>query len=404
MFLENWLLALKSLWAHKMRSFLTTLGIIIGVGAVIAVVSVVQGFTTFFTSEIESLGSNSIIVEPYRPPGREGDKLTRVELTWDDGQALLGTIDAVEAIAPVLQRFEKVKYEEQSGDFPVLGTTPIFQDLRNYYVAEGRFFSAIDERERQRVCVIGNGLIKELKLGRRPVGKDLRIGQATFRIIGVMEPKGQILGQELDKFLLVPFSTAVGVYGEEAGKQIALLVHVTRPELVERAGDDIENVLRMRHRLRSDQPNDFQVATQKEFLKTVTKVSDGITYVVAGVVSIALLVGGIGIMNIMLVSVTERTREIGVRKAVGARQRHILSQFMIEAVTLALVGGAVGIALGMAAGAGIAALIPGWPGSHVPLWAILLSFGFSTAVGLFFGIYPAAKAARLDPIESLRYE
>ena len=404
MFLENLALALRSLWAHKMRSFLTTLGIIIGVGAVIAVVSVVQGMAQFFTQEIESLGSNSVIVEPYRPPGKEGDKLERIELTWADGQAVVRLSPAVQDAAPILQRFEPVKYGDRKMDYPIVGTTPVFQDLRNYYVGDGRFFTAIDDRERRKVAVIGHGIIGELKLPARPVGKDLRIGQHTYRIVGVMEPKGQILGQELDKFVLIPFATAVGVYGEDAGKRIALLVHVSDPGKVERASEEIRDILRTRHRLRSDQPDDFQVQSQKEILKTVSKVTDGITYVVAGVVSIALLVGGIGIMNIMLVSVTERTREIGVRKAVGARKSNILAQFIIEAIALALVGGIVGIVLGVGAGAGIAALIPGWPGAHVPLWAMVLSFAFASAVGLFFGIYPAAKAAALDPIESLRYE
>jgi putative ABC transport system permease protein len=181
-------------------------------------------------------------------------------------------------------------------------------------------------------------------------------------------------------------------------------MHVRDATDTDAAKDEITDLLRIRHRLRSDQPNDFEVTTQNQILETVNKISNGITYVVAGVTAIALLVGGIGIMNIMLVSVTERTREIGVRKAVGAKRAHILSQFVIEAVVLALSGGVLGIAMGVGLGALIAAAIPNWPGSYVPLWATLLSFGFSSAVGLFFGIYPAAKAARLDPIESLRYE
>ncbi len=404
MFLENLLMALRAIWANKMRSLLTTLGIVIGTAAVIAVVSIVQGLSQVITGEVQGLGSTAVIVEPYRPPGKEGDKLTRIDLTWADGQAILSTLKTVNAATPILQRLGPVKYDENSSQYPILGVQPAFQDIRNYFVERGRFFSAIDERERLPVCVIGHGVLKDLKLPDDPIGRDLRVNGDAFRIIGVMEAKGELFGQEFDKFVMIPFGTAVGMYGDEAARQVALLVRASTPDLVDRASDEIEDLLRIRHRLRPDQPNDFKVSTQKEFLKTITKISNGVTYVVAGMVSIALLVGGIGIMNIMLVSVTERTREIGVRKAVGAKRIHILSQFVIEAITLALVGGVVGILMGFGVGALAARLIPNWPGWFVPVWAVVLSFGFSSAVGLFFGIYPAAKASRLDPIESLRYE
>ena len=404
MFLENLILALKSLWANKMRSFLTTLGIIIGTSAVIGVVSIVQGFSQVISAEIANLGSNSIIVQPRRPPGKEGEKLGRIELSWEDGQAVVRTSTTVESAAPIIQRIEPVKWGEESTQYPVVGTTPIFQDLRNYYVGEGRFFSEIDDRERGNVCVLGHGVLKELKLPANPLGREIHIGQGVYRVVGVMEPKGQLLGQDLDKFVMIPFGTAVGIYGDDAAKSVGLLLHVRSAALVDRATDEIEDILRRRHKLRPDQPNDFEIVSQNQIQEGFEKISNGVTYVVAGIVSIALLVGGIGIMNIMLVSVTERTREIGVRKAVGARRVNILTQFIIEAITLALIGGLVGILLGFGVGILAASLIPNWPGSYVPVWAVVLSFGFSSAVGLFFGIYPAAKAARLDPIESLRYE
>jgi putative ABC transport system permease protein len=404
MLLENFLLALKSLWANKMRSFLTTLGIVIGVSAVIGVVSIVQGLSKVITSEVENLGSNTIFISPKRPPGPEGDELGRVELTWEDGQALLRTCPSLETITPVLQSFGEVKYKDQSSGYGMAGVQPVFQDVRNYYVETGRFFAAVDERERMRVTVIGDGLRKELKLPENPLGTELLIKNVAFRIIGVMEPKGKLLGQEFDKFLMIPYGTAISMFGDRASKQVLLLARAHSADDVERAIAEVEDALRVRHRLALDQPNDFDVESQQEFLKAFSKISNGITYVVAGVVSIALLVGGIGIMNIMLVSVTERTREIGVRKAVGARRVNIMAQFIIEAIALALTGGAVGVLLGFGVGALAASLIPNWPGSFVPMWAVILSFGFSSAVGLFFGIYPAAKAARLDPIESLRYE
>ena len=404
MLLENLLMALKAIWANKMRSMLTTLGIVIGTAAVIAVVSIVQGFSQVITNEVQNLGSNTLFVEPRRPPGKEGEKLGKIVLTWEDGQSVMRNCPSVSIVTPLVQSGGTVKYEDQSAGYGIVGVQPVFQDVRNYYVEQGRFFSALDDSGKAAVTVIGHGVLKDLKLPENPLGKDLLIKGRAFRIIGVMESKGQILGEDLDKFVMIPYGTAVSIEGQNAEENTALLVRSTTSDTVDLAETEIENALRIRHRLRPEQPNDFEIHTQKELLKSFSKFANGVTYVVAGVVSIALLVGGIGIMNIMLVSVTERTREIGVRKAVGAKRGHILAQFVIEAITLALVGGLVGIVMGVGAGALAASLIPNWPGFFVPMWALVLSFGFSSAVGLFFGIYPAAKASRLDPIESLRYE
>jgi len=402
--LENLLLALTAIWANTMRSMLTTLGIVIGTAAVIAVVSIVQGFSQVITTEVQNLGASTIIVEPFRPPGKEGDKLGKITLTWDDGQAVMRTCPSVTVATPIVQQVGDIKFEDERAQYPILGVQPVFQDVRNYYVDVGRFFGALDESSKTNACVIGHGVLNDLKMPSNPVGREILVGGKAFRIIGLMEPKGEVLGTEFDKFVMIPYATALAMWGHDVEENSAFLVHARTPELVDQAADEIENALRVRHRLRSDQPSDFKISTQKEFLKSFTKFANGVTYVVAGVVSIALLVGGIGIMNIMLVSVTERTREIGVRKAIGAKRGHILSQFVIEAVTLALVGGIIGILMGIATGAIVAKLIPNWPGFFTPLWALVLAFGFSSAVGLFFGIYPAAKASRLDPIESLRYE
>ncbi len=404
MLVENLLMALKAIWANKMRSMLTTLGIVIGTAAVIAVVSIVQGFSQVITNEVQNLGSNTLFVEPRRPPGKEGEKLGKIVLTWDDGQAVMRTCPSVAVVTPFIQSGGVVKFADQSSNYPIAGVQPVFQDVRNYYVEIGRFFSALDDAGKARVTVIGHGVLKDLKLPDNPLGRDLLISGRAYRIIGVMESKGQILGNDLDKFVMVPYGTLAAEQGQSGEESTALLIRSTTPDTVDAAEIEIENALRIRHRLRPEQPNDFEINTQKELLKTFSKFANGVTYVVAGVVSIALLVGGIGIMNIMLVSVTERTREIGVRKAVGARRAHILAQFVIEAITLALVGGIVGIAMGIGVGAIAAKLIPNWPGFFVPVWSLVLAFGFSSAVGLFFGIYPAAKASRLDPIESLRYE
>jgi len=404
MLVENLLMALKAIWANKMRSMLTTLGIVIGTAAVIAVVSIIQGFSQVITNQVENLGSNTLFVEPRRPPGKEGEELGKIVLTWDDGQAVMRTCPSVAVVTPFIQTGGTVKFEDQSSSYPIVGVQPVFQDVRNYYVEKGRFFSALDDAGRARVTVLGHGVLKDLKLPGDPIGRDVLISGRAYRIIGVMESKGQLLGEDLDKFVMIPYGTLSAEQGQTGEESTALLIRSTTSETVDAAEAEIENALRIRHRLRPEQPNDFEIHTQKELLKTFSKIANGVTYVVAGVVSIALLVGGIGIMNIMLVSVTERTREIGVRKAVGAKRAHILAQFVIEAITLALVGGIVGIVMGIGVGAIAAKLIPNWPGFFVPVWALVLSFGFSSAVGLFFGIYPAAKAARLDPIESLRYE
>jgi putative ABC transport system permease protein len=397
-------MALNAIWANKMRSMLTTLGIVIGTAAVIAVVSIVQGFSQVITNEVQNLGSNTLFVEAERPAGKEGDKLAKIELTWEDGQALMRVCPTVSVVTPFVQNFGEIKFKDQSARYPIVGVQPVFQDVRNYYVEDGRFFSALDDTGRTNSLVIGHGVIKDLAMPDNPLGLDVLLQGRTFHIIGVMEPKGQILGQDLDKFVMIPYGTAVSIYGEVAEKSTGLIVRAKSADVVERCEQEIEDALRVRHRLRPEQPNDFNIGTQKELLKTFSKFANGVTYVVAGVVSIALLVGGIGIMNIMLVSVTERTREIGVRKAVGARRSHILAQFVIEAITLSLVGGIIGIVMGIGVGAIAAKLIPNWPGFFVPIWALALAFGFSSAVGLFFGIYPAAKASRLDPIDSLRYE
>ena len=406
-FLENFRIALTALRANLMRSILTTLGIVIGVASVVAVVSVVQGIQFLANSVFEGVGATFIVVEPKRTnEGPPGMVTHEVKLTWADGKALREQVPGIRLITPILTGTAKVKYgdrQHQAG--AVEGVNADYPDVLNHAVDRGRFLSPIDVGDRRKVAVLGTKVVDELKLGANPIGKEIYVGSYPATVVGVMEQRGQTLGQDRDDLVFIPFDSAAAVFGRDAADQVELNLQAERPELVEQVRDGIKQVLRKRHRLAKAQPDDFEIVVQDEILKQVNGFLGGVTAVIGGVVAIALVVGGIGIMNIMLVSVTERTREIGVRKAVGARRRDVLVQFLVEAVALSLVGGLLGLLLGYGLGALVVAVVPvHLPPAHVPLWAVSLAFGFSAAVGIFFGIYPASKAARLDPIDALRYE
>jgi putative ABC transport system permease protein len=403
---EGFRVAGGALRANKMRSFLTTLGIVIGVAAVIAVVSIVQGLQFLIVGQLQDFGATYLRVLPEVRFAGPGQVTRPVLLTTDDAEAIAAQVPGIEWMSPFLFGNATVKYRERQHDpLYVAGTNQHWQEVVNQAVDRGRFFSTIDLRQRRKVAVVGGTVVEELRLGDEPVGKEIYVGSVPVTVIGVMEEQGQVLGQDYDDMVLVPFDTALSLFGRRAADQVQVHLRVESTEAIEPARDAIRRLLRQRHDLAEGQPNDFQIQTQDDLLKLFETLLGAVTWVVIGVVGVALLVGGIGIMNIMLVSVTERTREIGVRKAVGARRQDILVQFLIEAVTLSLVGGGIGLLLGWGAGAGVVAVIPiDLPPAHVPLWAVLLAFGFSSAVGIAFGIYPAARAARLDPIDALRYE
>ena len=401
---DNLLIALQAIRANKMRSLLTMLGIIIGVASVIAVVSIVQGLDYVISTQFEGVGVTYIMVFP-RQDQQDPDLAGReVTLTYDDGLAIMERASGLKYFNPVFFRGEQTRSGSRRHPTMLLGVGPFHQEVSNHWVGRGRFLSDLDLQRSARVCMIGQEVIDELELEEPVLGTDLIVGNSTFTIIGIMEYQGEMFGQSQDDFVLIPITAARDIYGVEAFKQLRLDFQAETPETVEMAKDQIKEILRTRHRIPEGTKDDFQVLLQEELLETTGAILGTITSVVGGIVSIALLVGGIGIMNIMLVSVTERTREIGVRKAVGARKSDILIQFLIEAVTISLVGGLIGVLAGWGLGIVGAKAIPGFPPAHVPLWAVALGFGFAALVGVFFGTYPAAKASTLDPIEALRHE
>jgi putative ABC transport system permease protein len=401
---DNLLIALQAIRANKMRSLLTMLGIIIGVAAVIGVVSIVQGLDYVIETQMEGVGVTYMMVIPRQDkqdPELAGREVT---LTYEDGLAIMERATGLEYFNPIFVRGESTTAGSRQYSTILLGVGQNHQEVANHWVDRGRFFSDLDIQRAARVCMVGQEVINELEIEEPILGTDLIVGSSSFTIVGIMEYQGEMLGQNQDDFVLIPITTARDIYGVEAFKQLRLDFQAESPETVDQARDQIREILRERHRLPEGMKDDFRILLQEELLDTIGGVLATVTSVVAGIVSIALLVGGIGIMNIMLVSVTERTREIGVRKAVGARKSDILIQFLIEAVTISLFGGLLGILGGWGLGIIGAKAIPGFPPAHVPLWSIALGFGFAALVGIFFGTYPAAKASTLDPIEALRHE
>jgi putative ABC transport system permease protein len=400
---SNFRAAFEQLRASPLRSALTVLGIVIAVASTITVVGVVQGFTRYVSEFLQGLGTNAMWVWPDRPAGDAGKSLGRVELDLDDIQAIERGCRALRAVSPLVRRPGiKLVHDRTEVAIPLEGVAASYHTIRNFPVEVGRPFAAVDVEQGHHVCVLGREVVRKLGAGVDLVGRPVLLGGRRFRVVGLLAEKGSFLGSSQDDVVLVPYTIALKMF-PNARTKVAFTAQAASEKAVPEAKAQIVNLLRRRHGLSAYQPNDFQVRTQDEILQAFQGMSLVATAVLSGIVGISLLVGGIGIMNVMLVSVTERTREIGLRKAVGARRRDILQQFLAESVVLSLVGGGLGIALGYGAGA-LVSLHPQMVSVIVPAWAVALGFGISAGTGVVFGLLPALKAALLNPIDALRHE
>ncbi|HCK65866.1 MAG TPA: hypothetical protein DHW49_06350 [Anaerolineae bacterium] len=411
LFSENFKIAIRALRANKLRSILTILGIVIGVATVVALLSIGKGATASITSQIQSGGSNLLTVSPGRMqtgfPG-VGQSQQPSYLYYEDYELLESNLtNNVSAIVPAVQSSYVVKFGDESFTATIVGVMEEQKDVRSLTVLDGRFITDGDNKSQALVVVLGNGIAEDLFGSLSPIGKTISINGIKFQVVGVLEAKGASIGSP-DENIFIPIETGyLKLFGDSAlhnGKKTInnILVSVESTDSMDTVSAQIEYMLRRSHDLKPSDESDFNVMNQSDTLETLNTVTQTLTIFLGAIAGISLLVGGIGIMNIMLVSVTERTKEIGLRKAVGATKNQILTQFLIETVTLSLLGGVVGILLGV----GIASVFSatGLIASLITADSILLAFFFSLIIGVFFGLYPAFRAANLHPMVALRYE
>ena len=399
--------ALRAIWRNKIRSLLTALGIIVGIAAVIAVIAIGQGASTEMQKSISSMGNNLVMIFPgsMRAGGMQMGAGAVTTLTPEDGEQIQSQLQyLVAGVTPMVRSAAQVIYQENNWATTISGCGSAFPIVRGWDVGDGAFFTDADVRAGNRVVILGQTVVDNLFGDADPVGQTIRVKNMPFKVVGVMQSKGtNSMGQDQDDILIMPYSTVKRVLQRSKFNNVnQLLVSLNSLDDLETAKEEITALLRQRHRLGNDKDDDFTVRDMTEILDSITSISRLMTILLTSVASISLLVGGIGIMNIMLVSVTERTKEIGLRMAIGARPIDILMQFLLESLVLALVGGLIGVIVGMSGALAV---------GHVQKWPILItkssivvSFTFSALVGVAFGFFPALRASRLNPIDCLRYE
>ncbi len=394
--------AIRTLWSHRMRSALTMLGIVIGTGALVAVMSLISGLNRTVAAQFQSVGTDIISVSryPWVQVGDVEEYQDRKIITLEDAEAV-SRLPSVGLTAPNIHTRRNISYEGNSVRFTlVTGTTPEYETIDNFAVEAGRFITAIDVERRRTAAVLGADVASELFDLRDPIGKDIRVGGQRFTVVGVLEEKGDILGNSLDSLVLIPFTTFEKSYGHR--RSVVIDCQPAEGVTMDKAIEDIRQLMRIRRKVPQGAPDDFSINTQDDLASFYGQLTGVLYMAMVGIVALALLVGGIGVMNVMLVSVAERTREIGVRKAIGARRFDITSQFLVESVILTCIGGLVGILGGGGLGFLVGKVSP-LPAA-VTLTSVALATAFALVTGLLFGVYPASRAGRLRPIEALRYE
>jgi putative ABC transport system permease protein len=404
---ESALMAFSTLRANKLRSALTILGISIGIIAVLFMVSIIQGLNRSFAQTLESMGSNIIFISRFDPSIHRdptAEERQRKDLTIADADAIRREAPSIISVSPIRRVFQTtVRYMDRQTDSPALaGVTSYYEETHTNYVGRGRFISDMDVIQRSRVCVLGTDVAQSLFPYEEAIGAEVKIDGGPFRVVGIMEPLGSFFGQSRDNVVYIPLST-FDEYHPDPFKPgtIIVLKPISRAH-VQMAVDEATDILRRRRRVPTSEPDNFSIMRQDSLLDIYNQLTGATALVLTAVSFVALMIGGIGVMNIMLVSVTERTREIGIRKAVGATRSNILWQFLIEAITLTAIGGVAGLFIGEIISLLMNRFSP-LP-AYIPAWAILVGLSVSAGVGIIFGLWPAWKAARLDPIEALRYE
>ena len=400
--LESFANALSALLANKLRSLLTMLGVIIGVGAIITTTSIGEGAKADITERIQTLGANILAVRPGQSMFRgRGSADARRTLTVEDMEALQDRGQTFSFVTPEVSSRAQVKFRNKNTNTTIVGTSPAYLVTANFTVEKGRFFTELEIRQRDRVCVLGKTVVDNLFETVEPVGQIVKIKNVGFHVVGIMKEKGASGWRNPDDQVFIPYSTAMKrVFGNDYLSSIS--VQANSDKLIAAAETELTELIRKQHEIPINKEPDFHIRNQAEFMETLEESSQTFTNMILGIAVVSLVVGGIGIMNIMLVSVTERTKEIGLRKAVGAQRIDILAQFLVESTTLAVLGGILGIGVGIVGAEGVPS-IWGWR-TEVSVMYAIVSFVVSAFVGVFFGAYPAWKAAKLHPIDALRHE